>query len=49
MTTQAETQRVTRKTWTIMLAGLCATLFQKTNHHAHLTQWVDLQEEIQEI
>jgi hypothetical protein len=35
--------------WTIMLAGLYAELFRRFPTPAHLTRWVDLEEELSEI
>lgn len=42
-------KKPTRKNWAIMLSGLYANLFRKHPHHATLTRWVDLEEEIDSL
>ena len=40
---------LTRKNWTIMLAGLYAAMFRRDPQPSTLTRWVDLEEEISNV
>jgi len=41
--------KTTRRNWTIMLAGLYASMFRRDPQPSTLTRWVDLEEEISNV